>query len=68
MAIMAAYQIEEDMAGFLATYYGRSEELTSEAFMLKLEELSEKKNGNLVRTGKYYHHPEHYVKTSKVDE
>lgn len=40
MAIIVAYQIEEEMARWIATYYGRSDDMTIEAFMAKLNELT----------------------------
>lgn len=40
MAIIVAYQIEEEMASWITTYYGRSDDMTIEAFMAKLNELT----------------------------
>ena len=40
MAIIVAYQIEEEMASWITTYYGRSDDMTIEAFMAKLNDLT----------------------------
>lgn len=44
MAIIVAYQIEEEMGSWIATYYGRSDDMTIEAFMAKLNELTNDNN------------------------
>lgn len=44
MAIIVAYQIEEEMVRWIATYYGRSDDMTIEAFMAKLNELTNDNN------------------------
>ena len=44
MAIIVAYQIEEEMASWITTYYGRSDDMTIEAFMAKLNELTNDNN------------------------
>ena len=44
MAIIVAYQIEEEMGSWVATYYGRSDDMTIEAFMAKLNELTNDNN------------------------
>ena len=40
MAIIAAYQIEEEMVSWVASYRGREDDLTHQAFMSKLNELT----------------------------
>ena len=44
MAIIVAYQIEEEMGSWIATYYGRSDDMTIEAFMSKLKKLTDDNN------------------------
>lgn len=44
MAIIVAYQIEEEMGSWIATYYGRSDDMTIEAFMAKLKKLTDDNN------------------------
>ena len=44
MAIIVAYQIEEEMGSWVATYYGKSDDMTIEAFMAKLNELTDDNN------------------------
>jgi hypothetical protein len=40
MAIIVAYQIEEEMARWIASYKGNEDALTAQAFMSKLNELT----------------------------
>ena len=68
MAIIAAHKIEEEMARWMATFYGRSDSLTVQALMSKIQELTEGRNSNLVRFGGYYEHPERYNKAYDTDE
>ena len=44
MAIIVAYHIEEEMGSWIATYYGRSDDMTIEAFMSKLNKLTDDNN------------------------
>ena len=44
MAIIVAYQIEEEMGSWIATYHGRSDDMTIEAFMSKLKKLTNDNN------------------------
>ena len=56
------------MARWVATFCGRSESLTVQALMSKIQELTEGRNSNLVRFGGYYEHPERYNKAYDTDE
>ena len=40
MAIIAAYHLEEKMASWVATFKGRSDDMTTQVFMAKLRELT----------------------------
>ena len=40
MAIIAAYHLEEKMVSWIATFYGRSDDMTIQVFMSKLRELT----------------------------
>ena len=40
MAIIATYHIEEEMVAWVATFYGRSDDMTTPIFMSKLRELT----------------------------
>lgn len=46
MAIIAAYRIEEKMVSWVATYRGMEDDLTHQAFMSKLNELTEDRSDN----------------------
>jgi hypothetical protein len=41
MAIIAAYQIEEEMVAWIATYYGKEDSLTTQEFMSRLNALTD---------------------------
>ena len=44
MAIIVAYQIEEEMLRWIASYKGKEDALTAQAFMSKLNELTDNNN------------------------
>ena len=44
MAIIVAYQIEEEMVRWIASYKGKEDTLTAQAFMSKLKKLTDDNN------------------------
>ena len=44
MAIIVAYQIEEEMVRWIASYKGKEDALTAQAFMSKLNKLTDDNN------------------------
>lgn len=44
MAIITAYQIEQEMVDWVATYYGKEDTMTTQAFMSKLNALTTPNN------------------------
>jgi hypothetical protein len=40
LAIIVAHQIQEEMVAWIATFYGKEDTMTAQAFMSKLDELT----------------------------
>ena len=41
LAIIVAHQIQEEMVAWIATYHGKEDTITAQAFMSKLDELTD---------------------------
>lgn len=62
LAIIRAHHLHEEMIEWIASYKGKEDTLTAQAFMSKLGRLSETRDDGTVRFGSYWDHPERYNK------
>ena len=62
MALIRAHHLHKEMIEWIASYKGKEDTLTAQAFMSKLGRLSETRDDGTVRFGSYWDHPERYNK------
>ena len=62
LAIIRVHHLHEEMIEWIASYKGKEDTLTAQAFMSKLGRLSETRDDGTVRFGSYWDHPERYNK------
>lgn len=68
LALIRAHNLHEEMVRWIASYKGKEDTMTAQAFISKVGRLSEMQNNATVRLGGYFAHPERYDQNTKTKQ